>query len=104
MRVSEYADHDATGLASLIATGEVKAAEVQSAAFEALEAINPELNALVGEPFHEPLDHDEKGPFAGQRMVRQAVSICPVYRAVQHDRPTGHERTGDDHSGWRADR
>ena len=65
MQVSEYADHDATALASLIDKGEVSAAEVQQAAAEAVEGVNGELNALVGPLFDEPLEHDPAGPFGG---------------------------------------
>ncbi|TCJ19961.1 amidase [Rubrobacter taiwanensis] len=65
MRVSEYVEHDATGLACLISSGQVSAGEVQRAALQAIEAVNRELNALVGEPFEEPLAHKESGPFSG---------------------------------------
>lgn len=65
MRTSEYAEHDATGLARLISGGEVTAEEVRQAALQAIEATNLELNALVGEAFEEPLAHAQDGPFAG---------------------------------------
>ncbi|MEK6443723.1 amidase [Pseudonocardia sp. T1-2H] len=65
MRVDEYAAHDAIGLAELIRDGAVKAEEVQAAAAAALDAVAPQLNALVGERFAEPLEYDPDGPFAG---------------------------------------
>jgi amidase len=65
MEVSEYVEHDATGLARLISTGQVSADEVQLAAVRSIEAVNPELNAIVGEPFGEPLAYSTEGPFAG---------------------------------------
>ena len=65
MRVDEYASHDATELAELIRGGEVKAEEVQAAAGEALDAVQPELNALVGPRFPAPLEHAAEGPFGG---------------------------------------
>jgi amidase len=65
MEVSEYAKHDATGLAGLISTGQASAEDVRQAALRAVEAVNPELNALVGEPFDEPLSYSTDGPFAG---------------------------------------
>jgi amidase len=65
VQVSEYADHDATALAELIATGKVTATEVQQAAHEAIEQVNGELNALVGPLFDKPLEHDPAGPFGG---------------------------------------
>ncbi|MFC5948731.1 amidase [Pseudonocardia lutea] len=65
MKPDEYADLDATALAALIRSGEVTAEEVQAAAADALDAVQPDLNALVGERFGTPLDHDRGGPFAG---------------------------------------
>jgi len=65
VHVSEYVEHDATGLAGLISTGRVSADEVRQAALRAVEAVNPELNALVGEPFDGPLSYSTEGPFAG---------------------------------------
>lgn len=65
MEISEYVEHDATGLAALISAGRVSADEVREAALRAIEAVNPELNALVGELFDEPLSHSVDGPFAG---------------------------------------
>jgi amidase len=65
MRVDEYASHDATGLAELLRAGEVKPDEVHAAAADALDAVQPELNALVRPRFETPLDHDPDGPFGG---------------------------------------
>jgi len=65
MDVSEYAKHDATGLTGLISTGRASAEDVRQAALRAVEAVNPELNALVGEPFDRPLSYSTDGPFAG---------------------------------------
>ncbi|WP_409180496.1 amidase [Amycolatopsis sp. VS8301801F10] len=47
MKLSEYASHDAVGLADLISRGEVTAAEVADAAARAVEAVNPRINAVV---------------------------------------------------------
>ncbi|MFE5259111.1 amidase [Streptomyces coelicoflavus] len=47
MRVSEYVRHDAVGLAELMARGEVSPAEVEAAAREAVQAVNPALGAVV---------------------------------------------------------
>ncbi|GEL17113.1 amidase [Pseudonocardia asaccharolytica] len=65
MRVDEYVSHDATALAELIREGAVKPDEVAEAAAAALDAVQPELNALVGERFAEPLAYSADGPFAG---------------------------------------
>lgn len=43
----EYDDYDATGLARLVANGEVSASELLAAALERTRVLNPELNAVV---------------------------------------------------------
>ncbi|GAA4857390.1 amidase [Saccharopolyspora rosea] len=65
MDVREYAAFDGLGLAELIRTGQVAAAEVHEAAMEAIDRANPELNALVGDRFPAPLAHTVDGPFGG---------------------------------------
>jgi amidase len=65
MKLSEYVEHDAVGLAQLISSGQLSAHEVQQIARQAIEAVNPKLNALVGELFEKPLPYSTDGPFAG---------------------------------------
>jgi amidase len=47
MRPDEFMAFDATGLADLVHRGEVTAPELAAAAIERIEALNPELNAVV---------------------------------------------------------
>ncbi|MFE1173248.1 amidase [Streptomyces sp. NPDC058773] len=47
MKLSEYVTHDAVGLAELVARGEVTGAELETAALEAVDAVNPLINAVV---------------------------------------------------------
>ncbi|MFI8947252.1 amidase [Streptomyces sp. NPDC053750] len=47
MRVTEYVTFDAVGLAELVAKGEVAPAELEAAAREAADAVNPRINAVV---------------------------------------------------------
>ncbi|MGW4376308.1 amidase [Streptomyces albidoflavus] len=47
MRVAEYVNYDAVGLAGLVADGEVTVAELQAAALEAARAVDPQINAVV---------------------------------------------------------
>ncbi|MDF4252554.1 amidase [Streptomyces sp. WMMB303] len=47
MRVAEYVNYDAVGLAELVAEGEVTTAELQAAALEATQAVDPQINAVV---------------------------------------------------------
>jgi amidase len=65
MNLSEYIEYDAIGLAQLISSGQVSAHEVQQVARQAIESVNPELNALVGDLFDEPLPYAANGPFVG---------------------------------------
>jgi hypothetical protein len=61
MNLSEYIEYDAIGLAQLITNGQVTANEVQQVARRAIESVNPELNALVGDLFDEPLPYSADG-------------------------------------------
>ncbi|QXE38775.1 amidase [Streptomyces sp. GMY02] len=47
MRVTEYVNFDAIGLAELVAKGEVTPTELEAAAHEAAQAVNPQVNAIV---------------------------------------------------------
>lgn len=47
MRLDEYARYDALGLAVLVAAGEVSPFELAALASRAIDAINPEVNAVV---------------------------------------------------------
>ncbi|OPC76950.1 amidase [Embleya scabrispora] len=58
MRISEYVSFDAVGLAELVTEGEVTPAELEAAAREAAQAVDPQINAIV-ETW--PTD-DEPGP------------------------------------------
>ncbi|WP_457662590.1 amidase [Sinorhizobium medicae] len=47
MRLNEYTDYDATGLASLVKKGEITPRELARLAREAHEKINPQINAVI---------------------------------------------------------
>ena len=64
MQLSEYVQCDATELATLLASGEVTAADLQACAYKAIEAVNPAI-ACVVETFAEPEKASIKGSFAG---------------------------------------
>jgi len=65
MDLHEYASYDAVGLRTLIASAAVSAAEVESAAREALAWAHGELNALAAPLFTPALGHDPQGPLSG---------------------------------------
>jgi amidase len=51
VELREYTEHDATGLAAIVAAGDVSADEVRDVAIRAIEAVEPELNAVVTGPY-----------------------------------------------------
>jgi amidase len=65
---SEYADHDALGLAALVRKGAVHPRELVEAAIARIEAGNPQLNAIVAKLYdmaRGQADAPVAGPFAG---------------------------------------
>src|SRR5579884_579413 len=83
--------YDAIGLAELIQSGQVSAAEVQRTAREALMRVQPVLNPLVGDLFDTPLAYDPTGPFAG---VPFAITDLVLHAAGVPTR-LGSRLTGD---------
>lgn len=68
MDFQDYAAHDATGLAELVAAGETTAADLLAAARRRAAAVNPRLNAIVRFMDAEAdarVGEDLSGPFAG---------------------------------------
>lgn len=47
MKLREYVDHDATGLASLVRAGEIAPSELTQLAREAHDDVNPRINAVI---------------------------------------------------------
>lgn len=60
----EYDDHDASGLADLVARGEVTPGELHSAARARIDALNPTLNAVIARR-DQPVAGNATGPLAG---------------------------------------
>lgn len=68
----EFHDLDATGQAELVAKGEVKPVELVEHSIARIEALNPQLNAVIHPLFDKALDaaaDPPAGPFAGVPMV-----------------------------------
>lgn len=77
MKLHEYAAYDALGLAGLVANGDVSATELAKSAAQAVDAINPSVNAVV-EIYGDRIDGlDERtlgaGPFRGVPFLMKDV-------------------------------
>lgn len=62
MKVEECREHDLTGIASLVAEGQMRAAEVHDAARAAIGEVNAVGNAVADGPWEQPLAFDAGGP------------------------------------------
>jgi amidase len=65
VKVAEYTTYDALGLAELVRQGDVTPAELHAVAVQAIEAVDPQINAVASGPWQEPLSHGQDGPFTG---------------------------------------
>jgi amidase len=69
VKTSEYASHDALGLAALVSSGEVSASELVEAAIAAIAELDPALNAVIHESYERARDEARGdlpgGPFRG---------------------------------------
>lgn len=83
MRVTEYVNFDAVGLAELVAKGEVTPAELQAAAREAAHAVNPRINAIV-ETWPTDDEPDPGGtPLAGVPFLIKDIGVSMAGRRME---------------------
>ncbi|UNZ21155.1 amidase [Streptomyces sp. 891-h] len=83
MRVTEYVNFDAVGLAELVAKGEVTPAELQAAAREAAQAVNPQINAIV-ETWPTDDEPDPGGaPLAGVPFLIKDIGVSMAGRRME---------------------
>ncbi|WP_435132222.1 amidase [Actinacidiphila sp. bgisy144] len=87
MKVTEYVDFDAVGLAELVAQGEVTRAELEAAAREAAQAVNPRINAIVETwpTDDEPKPEPEPGgaPLAGVPFLIKDIGVTMAGRRTE---------------------
>lgn len=84
MKLSEYVQYDALGLAALVATGEVSAAELADTAGAAITAVNGDINAVVEQWPAQPADlARQDGPFAGVPFLIKDVAISMAGQRVE---------------------
>ncbi|ESX09795.1 amidase [Mesorhizobium sp. LSJC255A00] len=81
MKLSEYIEHDATGLASLVKAGEVTAVELTRLAREAHDEVNPTINAII--EFYEDAETvagEDGGIFQGVPFLRKDTGATEAGR------------------------
>lgn len=93
MHLDEYRDDDLTGLAGLLADGEVAAAEVHEAAQAAIEQVDADLNAVADGPWPTPLSYD---PFTGYDVLVTPTPTTPAWPLGRFDQ----DEPGVDPETW----
>ena len=74
MDLRDYAAYDAVGLATLVRSGQVSAAEVEDAARQAIGAVDTALGATVGPLLEPALEASDEGPLAGVPFAMKEVA------------------------------
>lgn len=83
MRVAEYVDRDAVGLAELVAGGEVTPAELEAAAREAARVVNPQLNAIVETWAADDEPDPGSSPLAGVPFLIKDLGVAMAGRRME---------------------
>ncbi|MEU3528310.1 amidase [Streptomyces sp. NPDC038707] len=83
MRVTEYVTFDAVGLAQLVAQGEVTCAELLAAAHEAVQAVNPQINAVVETWPVGEAPHPGGAPLAGVPFLVKDIGVSMAGRRME---------------------
>ncbi|GAA2217356.1 amidase [Streptomyces nogalater] len=83
MRVTEYVNYDAVGLAKLVTEGEVTPAELQTAAREAAQAVNPQINAIVETWPADDEPHPGGAPLAGVPFLVKDIGVTIAGRRAE---------------------
>ncbi len=83
MRIAEYVNFDAVGLAELVAKGEVTPAELEAAAREAVRAVNPEINAVVETWPADDVPEPGGTPLAGVPFLIKDIGVSMAGRRME---------------------
>ncbi len=87
VKMSEFANYDGLGLAELVKTGKVTAQELRDASLEAIEALNPKLNAVVSvlaDASQKEIDAGlPEGPFRGVPFVIKEMVLHAAGATMQ---------------------
>lgn len=104
MRLDEYARYDALGLAALVAAREVTPDDIARCAADAIEAVNPDVNAVV-ELYRDRIDElDEatlgRGPFHGVPFLMKDVFGHEAGRRIEWGSRLCRDMTADVDSAY----
>ncbi|MBD0424657.1 amidase [Streptomyces sp. TRM S81-3] len=83
MRISEYVRFDAVGLAELVAKGEVTPGELETAAREAAQAVNPQINAIVETWPADDAPEPGRTPLAGVPFLIKDIGVSMAGRRME---------------------
>ncbi|MBN3728387.1 amidase family protein, partial [Burkholderia sp. Ac-20379] len=89
MNLNEYASHDAIGLAQRVAAGDVSAAELAALARRAIDAVNPEINAVIehwpADAAHADIDAapPAAGPLSGVPFLIKDLAVSMRGKRVE---------------------
>ncbi|BCK67445.1 amidase [Streptomyces libani subsp. rufus] len=83
MKLHEYTEYDAVGLAELVARGDVTAAELTSAAQDAMAAVNPRINAVVENWPAEEAPGPGSTPLAGVPFLIKDLAVAMKGKRVE---------------------
>ncbi|MGV9264953.1 amidase [Kitasatospora sp. NPDC003701] len=83
MKLSEYVNHDAVGLADLVARGEVTAAELASTAQRAADLVNPQINAIVETWPAQDSPAPGSTPLAGAPFLIKDIAVAMAGQRVE---------------------
>ncbi|WP_030131616.1 amidase [Pseudomonas sp. QTF5] len=78
MNLNEYASYDGIGLARLVAAGEVSATELAALAIDAVQRVNPQINAII--EHWSPTVTKGTGPLAGVPFLIKDLAITSAGR------------------------
>ncbi|MYW03964.1 amidase [Streptomyces sp. SID3343] len=83
MKITEYVSFDAVGLAELVAAGEVTPAELEAAAREATQAVNPQINAIVETWPADDEPSPGSAPLAGVPFLIKDIAVAMAGKRME---------------------
>ncbi|OBV41264.1 amidase [Janthinobacterium psychrotolerans] len=83
MQLHEYVQYDGLGLAELLRQGQVSAAQLQACALQALEAVNPRINAVIEHWPADSLPINADAPFAGVPFLIKDIAVAMAGKKME---------------------